>query len=106
MELTPTSSFWASTDPEELRSGEAASAGLVQTVTLSAPPCSGGLERPTSYPGQLPGDDVDRARRVGRTRLGAGWQRAVRKELKRLIRCCAWSVKDVVNTSSYALKAP
>ena len=60
MELTPTSSFWASTDPEELRSGEAASAGLVQTVTLSAPPCSGGLERPTSYPGQLPGDDVDR----------------------------------------------
>jgi len=62
VELTPTSSFWASTDPEELRSGDAASAGLVQTVTLSAPPCSGGLERPTSYPGQLPGDDVDRNR--------------------------------------------
>jgi hypothetical protein len=64
VEMAPTASFWATSDPSE-RFGNAGETGRMRTgvqqlVPIRAP-CRGQLERPTNFPGEVPGDDVDRS---------------------------------------------
>merc|ERR1719247_2621824 len=63
VEMAPTSSFWATTDSRSL--GDEGKAGRMrngvqQTVPIKEP-CKRQLTRPTNFPGEVPGDDVDRS---------------------------------------------
>merc|ERR1719171_2655387 len=63
VEMAPTSSFWATTDLNNM--GVTGSSGRlrngVQQVVPIVEPCQRQLVRPTNFPGEVPGDDVDRS---------------------------------------------
>merc|ERR1719171_1266649 len=60
--MAPTSSFWATTDLKSLNAGDSGRMrnGVQQVVPIKEP-CQRQLTRPTNFPGEVPGDDVDRS---------------------------------------------
>ena len=62
VEMAPTSSFWAATDIRSVNAGSGGRLrnGVQQTLSIREP-CRGPLVRPTNFPGEVPGDDVDRS---------------------------------------------
>lgn len=63
VEMAPTSSFWATTDPSKSinAGGTGRMRNGVQQVVPIKEPCNAQLTRPTNFPGEVPGDDVDRS---------------------------------------------
>merc|ERR1719311_1898962 len=62
VEMAPTSSFWAATDIRSVNAGSGGRLrnGVQQTLSIREPR-RGPLIRPTNFPGEVPGDDVDRS---------------------------------------------
>lgn len=62
VEMAPTSSFWATTDLKSLNAGSSGRMrnGVQQVIPIKKP-CQRQLTRPTNFPGEVPGDDVDRS---------------------------------------------